>query len=199
MLLSGPSMSGKSCLVKKMLESDIIDPKPEKVLWCYSEWQPLYDEMSEAGLVDEFIKGLNYEDYIDGKTPTLLVIDDLQDEVSCDEAVAELFKRGCHHRNLGVIFIVQNLFFQGKKCRDIAVNTQYVIVFRNPSDKMQMNRFAQRCYPGKVPSIMKLYEEEICSQPHRYLLFDFTQNVNENARIRTGITKGETSQCFVID
>ena len=198
MIVSGPSKSGKTYLTSKILQSGIIQPESEKVLWCYSQWQPMYGQMKEDGLVDKFIEGLNYEDEIDGTTPTLLVIDDLQNEGSNNEAVAKLFMIGCHHSNLSVIFLVQNLFFQGKQCRNITTNANYVVIFKNPADKMQINRFAQKAFPGQVASFMNLYDE-ICSRPHGYLLLDFTQDCHDATRIRTGITDGETLQCFSLD
>lgn len=195
MLVAGPSGAGKTHLIKRILESDIISPRPKKVIWCYAEYQPLYDELKAAGLVDEFVEGLDFESHVDGITPTLLVIDDLQDETSSDNTVANLFKRGCHHRNLSVMFIVQNLYFQGKKSVDIRRNSLYVVVFKNPQDKLQIQRFAQTAFPGKVAYIMQLYE---ALGPHEYLVFDFTQGANDDIRIRTGITKGEKLQCFSV-
>ena len=195
MTVAGPSGAGKTHLIKRILESDIISPEPKKVVWCYAEYQPLYDEMKEAGLIDEFVEGLDFETHVDGITPTLLVIDDLQDETSSDSTVANLFKRGCHHRNLSVMFLVQNLYFHGKKSVDIRRNSLYVVVFKNPQDKLQIQRFAQSAFPGKVAHIMQLYE---ALGPHEYLLFDFTQEADDDVRIRTGITKGESLQCFSV-
>ena len=194
MTIAGPSGAGKTHLVKRILESDIISPAPQKVVWCYAENQPLlFKEMERAGLVDKFEEGLDFENHVDGITPTLLIIDDLQDETSSDSQIANLFKRGCHHRNLSVMFLVQNLFFQGKKSIDIRRNATYVVVFKNPQDKMQIHRFAQNAFPGKVERIMQLYDT---LGPHGYLLFDFTQEADDDIRIRTGITKGEPLQCF---
>jgi len=45
------------------------------------------------------------EDFDDG---TLLIIDDLMDET--DETIAKLSTKGSHHRNVSVVFLVQNLF-----------------------------------------------------------------------------------------
>ena len=196
MVVAGPSGAGKTRLVKRILESDIISPKPQKVIWCYAEYQPLYDEMKNAGLVDEFVEGLDYEQHIDGSTPTLIVIDDLQDETGADQEVANLFKRGCHHRNLSVVYIVQNIYFQAKKAIDIRRNSDYVVAFKNPQDRAAFRRFIQNSFPDNVGEVMKLYT----SLPaHGYLLLDFKQDTDESARIRTGITKGEKLECFSLN
>ena len=46
--------SGKSCFVKTLLHKTEIEPFHSKVILTYKEWQPLYDEMKEQGLVQVF-------------------------------------------------------------------------------------------------------------------------------------------------
>ena len=48
------------------------------------------------------------------------------------------FSRGSHHRNLSVIYIVLNLFYQEKDSRSISLNSHYLILFKNPRDKLQI-------------------------------------------------------------
>ena len=54
----------------------------------------------------------------DGSRPTLLIIDDLMDQV--DQSVANLFTKGSHHRNVSVVFLVQNLFHKNKHISTIS-------------------------------------------------------------------------------
>lgn len=39
MIVSGPSGSGKSVFVQKLLDSPILGTKPREVVWCYGVWQ----------------------------------------------------------------------------------------------------------------------------------------------------------------
>ena len=55
MVLAGPSQSGKSWFVKEMLTHKQITPYPSHVVLAYKEWQPLYDDMKEQGLVQSFV------------------------------------------------------------------------------------------------------------------------------------------------
>jgi len=48
----------------------------------------------------------------------------------CSKQVCELFTRASHHRNISVILITQNLFHQGRYCRDISLNAHYLVVFK---------------------------------------------------------------------
>ena len=49
-------------------------------------------------------------------------IDDLMTEAKCDQRIADLFTKGSHHRNISIVYLTQNVFPQGKACRDIALN-----------------------------------------------------------------------------
>ena len=42
---------------------------------------------------------------------------DLMQELSHDPRLTNLFKKDCHHRNLSVIFVLQNIFHHGKELR----------------------------------------------------------------------------------
>ena len=53
MIVSGPTMSGKPTFIKNLLllHEHLIHPAPERILWIYKRWQPLYDELKNGYLV----------------------------------------------------------------------------------------------------------------------------------------------------
>ena len=57
---------------------------------------------------------LEQDAYFSVKKRNLIVIDDQMIEAGKDNRIVNLFTKGSHHRNLSVIYIVQNLFHQGK-------------------------------------------------------------------------------------
>ena len=59
----------------------------------------------------------------------------LPTDASKDKRIVNLFTRDSHHHNLSVIYIVQNLFHQGKGSRSISLNSYYLVLFKNPRDK----------------------------------------------------------------
>ena len=63
------------------------------------------------------------------------MFDDQMIYASKDSRIVNLFTLGSHHRNLSVIYIVQNLFHQGKGSRSIKKNGPYLVLFKNPRDK----------------------------------------------------------------
>ena len=65
-----------------------------------------------------------YKDsYFDVNKRNLIVFDDQMIDASKDKRIVNLFTRGYHHRNLSVIYIVQNLFHQGKGSHSISLNS----------------------------------------------------------------------------
>ena len=104
MVVSGPSGSGKSVWTKKLLLSSLIQPSPERIIWCYGQWQPLYDNITKRIPRIEFVNGipdhLNDQHYIDVSKRNILVFDDLMTEAKCDQRIADLFTKGSHHGTL---------------------------------------------------------------------------------------------------
>ena len=69
-----PTDSGKSVFALKLNEHarEIISPPPERILFCYGEYQQIFDNYPGV----EFHDGLPEMSYFDGKKRTLLVMDD---------------------------------------------------------------------------------------------------------------------------
>ena len=49
-MTAGMTGSGKTAWVRSLLQqaSETIYPPPERIVWCYSQWQPAYTEMLVA-------------------------------------------------------------------------------------------------------------------------------------------------------
>ena len=101
----------------------------------------------------EFVKGiptaLEQGSYVDVNKRNLIVFEDQMIDASKDKRIVNLFNRGSHHRNLRVIYNVQNLFHQGKGSRSISLNSHYLALFKNPRDNLQILTLASKCIPGK--------------------------------------------------
>ena len=65
----------------------------------------------------------------------LLVLDDQLIEAAKSDQVEKYFVQGSHHRNLTIALITQNIFEKGKAMRTSNLNTQYLVVYKNPRDK----------------------------------------------------------------
>lgn len=180
-IVAGPSGCGKSHFVMKFIDhiKDMCDVKFENIYWHYSEWQPGYDANNVI-----FKEGIpNMEDF-NGSKANLVIIDDLMRE--SDGRVVDLFTKGCHHRNISVFFITQNLFHQGKGQRDISLNAHYIVCFKNPRDKAQIRHLAQQVHPENSKFIQEAFSDAT-REAHGYLLLDMKQSTPDEMRFRSMI------------
>lgn len=183
-LIAGPTASGKTTFVKQLIEErdDRIHLSPEKVVWCYSQWQPSYENIYGV----EFHSGLPEVDSFDPNVRNLVIIDDLMDKT--DSTITELFTKGSHHRNISVIYIVQNLFHRGKEHRTISLNCHYMVLFKNPRDSSQISHLARQIFPNNPTYLQQVYFDAV-APPYGYLFIDLKQDTHENLRLRTNILK----------
>ena len=96
----------KTAWVRSLLQqsSETVYPPPERIVWCYSQWQPAYTQMLVVMPHIEFVKGiptaLEQGSYFDVNKQNLIVFDDQTIDASKDKRIMNLFTRGSHHRNL---------------------------------------------------------------------------------------------------
>jgi len=123
------------------------------VVWCYGEKSAVPSHLPANIRIHEGVP----EDFGSANMePSLVILDDLLTDVYSKQA-CELFTRGSHHRNLSVILITQNLFHQGRFCRDISLNAHYIVAFKNVRDKKQFTFLASQVYPEDSVGLYKAY------------------------------------------
>ena len=111
----GATQSGKPFFVQKLLEHNqgIICPKPDRIVWCHGVSKQAYAEMAKSAKPSiECTQGLPEDMYesFQPKQNNFLIIDDLMYEAGDDKRLRDLFTKGSHHRNLSIIYILQNIF-----------------------------------------------------------------------------------------
>ena len=183
-MVVSPSQSGKSRFVVKLIRCarSMINPPPERVIWCYGSHQPeLILELRDAA---EFFEGIpNVDDLLDGRR-TLLIIDDLMSET--DDRVTNLFTKGLHHKNVSVVYVSQNLYNKGRENRTISLNTHYLVLFKNPRDAAQISHLGKQIFPERTRYFRDAYADAT-SRPFGYLLIDLRTTTPDELRLRTDI------------
>jgi hypothetical protein len=117
----------------------------DRIIWCYSEKTAVpqlggKNIRCNDGVPENFDNGHG--------RPCFVILDDVYSQQVCN-----LFTKGSHHRNISVISITQNLFHQGRYCRDISLNTKYIVVLKNVRDKSQFRHLARQVYPENSESL----------------------------------------------
>ena len=176
-VFAGPTGCGKTEFVKQFIGhvEDMVTPVPTKIIWSYGEWQPAYQALLDK--VD-FVQGLP-ELPLYNQDPLLVVIDEQMHGV--DQRTSSLFTKGSHHRNLSVIYIMQNLFDQHKEHCTISLNAHYLVIFKNPRDGSQIVHLAKQMYPGKTHYVRQAFALAT-RKPPGYLVVDLKQTTLEGMR-----------------
>lgn len=187
-MIAGPTGSGKTFLLAKILKSnsELITPAPDRIIYCFAEEQPLYNELDDVSPPIEFHKGLIDTDELDPSSNNIVILDDLMHEAEKDKSVLKLFTVDSHHKNISVFYLVQNIYSQGKFTRSISLNCHYLVVFKNPRDLSQIEYLARQISPRHPDLVLESYES-IARTPHGYLFFDFKQTTLPEHRIQTDI------------
>ena len=167
-----------------------MQPPATRIIYSYGEWQPSYRTLPTHVELQEGLGDIPEN----AKQPTLLVIDDQMNEV--DKTVTRLFVKGSHHRNISVIYIVQNLFGKNNDHRTISLNAHYLVVFKNPRDKSQIIHLAKQICPGEVNYAKEAFDLAT-RKPHGYLLVDLKQSTLDALRFRGRIFPGEENEVYV--
>lgn len=191
MIVAGPSQSGKSSYVKNLLlHRKIIFTEPlENVYWYYGVHQPeFHGQLQGEGIILE--EGLPSSfDFV--KPYSIIVLDDLMNEVKASKGnVTKLFTRIAHHKNCFVILITQNMFDKSSELRTQHLNAQYLVLFKNPRDALQVRILASQMYPGQSHFLTAVFQDAT-NKPHDYLLIDSHQETPDEVRLRSHMFQNE--------
>ena len=55
--ISGPTGCEKTWFIRRILEKQLIQPFPNRIIWVYSEWQSDYEHVRATFPNVEFVKG----------------------------------------------------------------------------------------------------------------------------------------------
>ena len=183
MCVAGPSHSGKTTFVMKLLEhrEDVFNCKMNRVIWCYGIYEhELHTRLQSRG----FVTHADIINVSDIQPRDIIVLDDLLHESKNSQDVTAMFTRAAHHKPCFIIFIMQNLFPPGREARTRSLNTHYLVIFKNPRDKSQVEFLARQVLPRNPKVLIQIFETAT-EKPHSYLFLDLTQECPERLRFRS--------------
>jgi hypothetical protein len=164
----------------------MLQPSPEKVLYCYGIWQELFEEMGKEMNFITFHEGLPDRRTVEELEPgSMIVLDDLSHVLFNNMDMELLFSQISHHKKLSVCQIKNNIFYQGKHARTINLNTHVYVLMQNPRDVCQIVRLGSQIYPGKGRAVLEAFEE--CMSSSLYLVIDLSPHSDMKYRMRTNI------------
>ena len=179
--ISGPSQSGKSTLVEKIVKSkDFIFTEPIKTVQWFCAFIP-----------KERIPNVEYSISIptshDIKSNSLVIIDDYMSEVANSSEFTNLLTKGVHHLPFTLIYITQNIFQKGSDSKTRRLNTNYLILFKNPHDKLQIDYLGRQMFPRDKDFLASVFDHVTVTEPYSYILIDCHQSTPDEIRVRSNI------------
>src|SRR6185436_19956805 len=215
MLLIGPSNSGKSSWLLKLLANlDAMHTRRiDHVLLCYDHYQPVYDQMRAMcprpiqftqGFPYSLLSELNNQRSpadVDANPPqTLLIMDDLMLSAKMND-LAALFTFG-RHQGINPILVLHNLTHKGRGgdaggLLTINRNCSYRVLFSIPSDVQNVRTIQTQMFPHLPRFLMDVYQDACCSRPYGYLVLDSRPTSDNDARAYSNIWPGEQASFYI--
>lgn len=184
-ICAGATCSGKSTFISHVIscKKHVITPVPERVIYSYKAYQPLFDSLHDV----EFVQGMNFK--LDKTKRTLLIIDD--QFADKNDQLIDLFSVKCHHENTSIILVTQCLYYPDKSYRVAVMNSMYMILFKSPRDVSSVSILARQMFSGaKAKAMVKAYDHAT-SKPYGYLLIDMKPDTPESLRLRSNVLPHE--------
>ena len=200
-MISGPSQCRITLLTLKLLKNteEIFTGEIHKIIYCYGAYQPCFAEFKEHIPNIEFVQGFpeTILDFFENQ-PGILIVDDLMGSCSNDQLMADIMTKHSHHRNITVVYIVQNLFPPGKFSRTISLNCHYIFAFKNLRDSMGISNLIQQVFCNKKERMYAMESfQDATDKMYGYLLFDLHPSTSTDFRLRTNVFPDERHIAYV--
>lgn len=192
LFISGCSGCGKTTFVMNLIKNleTICKQPPHRVLYFYKEWQPKFDYMlNTLGVTFVEDKGVVLDHIQKLSNSALVIFDDMMNSVNLKE-VAKLFTVHGRHMDLSLVFISQRLFNNNEYFRQISQNSDYMCVFKNPRNSMEIRNLAMQITPHSL-ELLDIYKRAT-EKPYSYLLINLTQDCSPQTKYTSEIFENES-------
>lgn len=177
----GPSLSGKTTFIEHLVSySDVLFDKSFSSIHWFCAFQP-YKKLDNVIYHDTIPKMEQI------KPNSLIIVDDFMQELSNSNEFTNLLTKGVHHLPCTLIYITQNLFQNVKDSKTRRMNTAYLILFKNPHDKSQIQYLGRQMFPRDKDFLVKVFDHVTKNKRFSYILLDLHPETNEKVKVRTNI------------
>ena len=165
----------KTTLIKNIIENitTFTSSPPNKVVYFYTEWQNKFDIMKASFGVEFIEDNDNMLNFIkDLNTSALVIFDDMMNSDNL-KSVAQIFTVHGRHLNLSLAFLSQKLFNNNEHFRQISQNSDYMCVFKNPRNSLDIRNLSNQITP-KSNALSHIYQKATV-KPYSYIFINLTQ------------------------
>jgi len=201
-IISGCAMSGKTHFTANVLRhaSDMFITPPGKMIYIYSHWQPIYDQLEKECANIEFMKHIPDESDLtamtDGFKHSLLIADDKLAELNAGKETSALFTRLSHHLGMSTILLLQNATLSGKSSSDITKNCHYNVLMKSGRDRHFVRSLGVAIADYK--NLMYAYDDAT-KKPHSYLVLNTHPKSTSDLRYYSQIFPADEEAIVYLD
>lgn len=206
-IITGQTGSGKTALVSKMIShaDQLFSPPPDRIVYVYTLFQPIFDEMEKKlgpkiSFRNDIPSAQELTDhYQETKESSLVILDDKMGALDSSKSgrnLIELTTVIARHCKISLMFLLQNLYHNSTSAREIALNCQVNIIFRNDRSASQVTRLASQVMPQNIPYFIQSYEMAT-SMPYGYLVVDLCPNTDKKFKLKSHIIPGNDLRIFL--
>ena len=95
------------------------------------------------------------------------------------------------------MFITQNIFHKSTHSRDISLNAFYIVLYKNPRDRAQIQHLARQIYPEDSKFVQEAYQDT-AAKGYGYLMIHCKQITLDEFRFRSCIFPDDKYQYVYI-
>lgn len=184
MVCSGPSQVGKSHFMYNIVKfrHDLCSDTFQRIIYCNSNCYAHKNQIFIKELKSEFPKleihqglpNLAELQLTFNNHPSLLLIDDLMDDVLNSSSMVQLMTTDVHNYNISVIFTLQNYFANGKFGRTLIRNCHYRTFFYNHVEQLELRNISSQISnaPNFLASSFEFLQKKFPKSKSHYLLID---------------------------
>ena len=116
----------------------------------------------------------------------ILLMDDLMQDGAKSNILVDIFCQFSHHLGFTAWFICQNAFSSGKQYRTISLNSQYIILFSNKRDEIQVQTLGRQIFPRNLTFFMSAHRKAT-SEKYNPLIIDLSPHSDPQYKLRSHI------------
>ena len=171
---------------------------PQKIIYVYRHWQPLYSEIERENNIVQFLDNLPTEDelkdIVKGSSHSLFICDDMIREIGSNAFICDVFTRLSHHLGITTILLVQNLSMPGKYNSTLCRNAHVSVLMKSAREAYGIRTLGVQL--SDYHNLLAAYKDAT-QEPFTYLVCDTHPKSNSDYKYRSKIFPND-KDCVII-
>lgn len=172
---------------------------PLTIIFIYKHWQKLYQEIEQLSdnviFLDSIPNEEELKEMIKGNSHSLLICDDMINEIGNNPFISDVFTRLSHHLGTSTILLLQNLSIPSKYQSTLSKNAHVSVLMKSPREAFTIRTLGTQL--GDYKNLSQAYKDAT-KFPFSYLVCDTHPKSNQDYKYRTNIFPDESEEGTIV-